>query len=393
MNSTSLAAIEKKKRNRPVGYVDDFDSGFLSTRQKRRFMLLPQEHTVMVQQTSKWGQIFLLSLVGLGATAFTTAWFYRIDEVITVQGRLVPQKGGVEVKSPVGGQLAELMVSSGDQVSKGDLLLRYDVLAAKDQEVTLKRQLELEQDRIEDQLRSNTQRQETLQRNISLTRQILERLKPLEADGAISELQLLQEANRLETLRDELIQLQTQREELQIDSRSRSEQLQGQLNQLLNQLRNEVVKAPISGTVFDLAPDNNRYVTTTAEPLMKIVPTGQLGGEVNVVNQDIGFIRPGKQVKVRVNSFPYTEYGEIDGRINRIGADALPPNELIRSYHFPVDLSLERSTLETRDGTTIPLQAGMTITTNLKLRDRRLIELLGDLFNDRGESLKRLRQP
>ena len=35
----------------------------------------------------------------------------------------------------------------------------------------------------------------------------------------------------------------------------------------------------------------------------------------------------------------------------------------------------------------------MTITTNLKLRDRRLIELLGDLFNDRGESLKRLRQP
>ena len=61
-------------------------------------MLLPQEHTVMVRQTSKWGQIFLLSLVGLGATAFATAWFYRIDEVIT-KARLVPQQGGVEVKS------------------------------------------------------------------------------------------------------------------------------------------------------------------------------------------------------------------------------------------------------------------------------------------------------
>ena len=356
-------------------------------------MLLPQEHTVMVRQTSKWGQIFLLSLVGLGATAFTTAWFYRIDEVITVQGRLVPQKGGVEVKSPLGGQLAEVIVSNGDQVEKGDALLRYDVLAAKDQEATLSRQLKLEEERIEDQLRSNAQRKATLQRNIKLSGQILERLKPLQAAGAISELQILQEANRLETQRDELIQLETQREELQNDSNSRSEQLQGQLNQLRNQLRNEVVKAPISGTVFDLTPDNDRYVTTTAEPLMKIVPWGQLGGEVNVGNQDIGFIRRGKQVKVRVNSFPYTEYGEIDGTINRIGADALPPTDLIRSYHFPVDLSLERSTLETRDGTTIPLQAGMTITTNLKLRDRRLIELLGDLFNDRGESLKRLRQP
>ena len=56
-------------------------------------MLLPQEHTVMVRQTNRWGQIILLSLVGLGATAFATAWFYRLDEVITVQGRLVPRQG------------------------------------------------------------------------------------------------------------------------------------------------------------------------------------------------------------------------------------------------------------------------------------------------------------
>ena len=86
-------------------------------------MLLPQEHTVMVRQTSKWGQIFLLSLVGLGATAFATAWFYRLDEVVTVQGRLVPQNGGVEVKSPVSGQLEEVLVDSGDQVKKGEIIL------------------------------------------------------------------------------------------------------------------------------------------------------------------------------------------------------------------------------------------------------------------------------
>ena len=90
-------------------------------------------------------------------------------------------------------------------------------------------------------------------------------------------------------------------------------------------MRNEIVKAPFSGTVFDLKPDNNRYVTRNAESLLKIVPDGELGAEVNIGNQDIGFIRPGQSVKVRVNSFPYTEYGEIDGKINRIGADSLPP--------------------------------------------------------------------
>ena len=126
---------------------------------------------------------------------------------------------------------------------------------------------------------------------------------------------------------------------------------------------------------------------------MKIVPSGELSARVNVGNKDIGFIRSGQAAKVRVDSFPYTEYGEIDSTILNIGADALPPTELIRSYHFPVDLSLSSSSLETKEGTTIPLQAGMTITTNLKLRDRRLIELLSDLFTNRGESLKRLRQP
>ena len=64
------------------------------------------------------GTDLLLSLVGLGATAFATAWFYRIDEVITVKGRLVPQQGGVEVKSPVNGQLNEVLVKSGDQVKR-----------------------------------------------------------------------------------------------------------------------------------------------------------------------------------------------------------------------------------------------------------------------------------
>ncbi|QNG27775.1 HlyD family secretion protein [Synechococcus sp. HK01-R] len=356
-------------------------------------MLLPQEHTVMVRQTSKWGQIFLLSLVGLGATAFATAWFYRIDEVITVQGRLVPQRGGVEVKSPVNGQLAQVLVNNGEQVREGQLLLRFDVKSAKAEEETLSQQLALERERLEDQLRSNAQRQETLERNIALTERILNKLRPLEQGGAISEVQILQQSNQLETQRDELIQLQTQREELINDSNTRRAELQGKLNQLRSQLRNERVKAPISGTVFDLKPDNDRYVTTNAEPLLKIVPKGNLGGEVNVGNQDIGFIKPGQSVKVRVDSFPYTEYGEINGKITRIGADALPPDELIRQYHFPVDLSLERSQLKTREGGVIPLQAGMTITTNLKLRDRRLIELLSDLFTNRGESLKRLRQP
>ena len=115
----------------------------MTTKPKQRFILLPQDHTVLVRQTSKWGQIFLLSLVGLGATAFITAWLYRIDEVITVQGRLVPKQGGVEVKSPFNGQLEELLVKNGEKVEKGKLLLRFDVERTKSRKATLEKQIVL----------------------------------------------------------------------------------------------------------------------------------------------------------------------------------------------------------------------------------------------------------
>ena len=356
-------------------------------------MLLPQEHSVIVRQTSKWGQLFLLALVGVGATAIGTAWLYRLDEIVTVKGKLVPQEGGVEVKSPVNGQLAQILVSNGEKVKQGQVLLRFDVKSnVTDREINMQ-QLKLENKRLDDQLKSNNKRQETIQRNINLTKAILDKLMPLEESGAISELQILTKLNELETKKDELILLKTRQREITNDSGSRDAEIKGKLKQIDNRLRNEKIRAPIDGIVFNLKPDNNRYVALNAEPLLNIVPDGKLGAEVKVSNKDIGFISAGQKVKVRIDTFPYTEYGELDGKIIRVGADALPPDKTQRDFYFPVDIELNKSELKTREGVQIPLQAGMTITTNLKLRDRRLIELVSDLFSDRGDGLKRLRKP
>ena len=314
-------------------------------------MLLPQEHTVLVRQTSKWGQLLLLTLVGVGATAFLTALVYRLDEVITVPGKLVPQKGGVEIKSPASGKLTEILVKNGEKVEANETLIRFD---------------------IKDQAKITKLRIESLERNIALKEKIISKLIPLIKSGAISELQILQEENSLASQKDELLQLKAQESKLR---------------------RESIIKSPIAGVIFDLKPDNDQYVVQNAESLLKIVPSGDLSAEVVITNKDIGFIREGQEVTVRVDSFPFTEYGAIDGEIIRVGADALPPNNIVRDYHFPVSIKLKKSQLQARDGTPIKLQSGMTISTNLKLRDRRLIELLSDLFTNRGESLKRLRQP
>ena len=347
----------------------------------------------MVRQTSKWGQLLLIALIGVGATAFATAWFYRIDEIITVQGKLVPARGGVEVKSPTSAQIQDIYVNNGALISKGENIFRFDVEGALSLRRTLNIQLDIEQKRLLQSLESVNQRVETLKRNIDLKREIFNRLNLLESSGAISEIQLLQQENSLLSQEDDLLQLLTKKDQILTESKSRTAELNGKLSQIEFQLKNEYVTAPISGIIFDLKPDSSGYFVRQSEPLVKIVPTGNLAGEVNLANRDIGFVRKGQDVKIRIDSFPYTEYGEINGTISRVGADALPPTQLQPQYHFPIYLNLDKSHLVSRNGSEIPLQSGMTITTNLKLRDRRLIELLSDLFANKGDSLKRLRQP
>ena len=126
---------------------------------------------------------------------------------------------------------------------------------------------------------------------------------------------------------------------------------------------------------------------------MEIIPKDGLSASLKVTNKDIGFMRVGQEVKVRVDSYPFTEYGELDGSIKSIGADALEPDSTVRNYHFPVIISLNDEKLKTKDGIDIELQAGMTVSANIKLRERKLIEIVSDMFADQQESIERLRKP
>ena len=77
--------------------------------------------------------------------------------------------------------------------------------------------------------------------------------------------------------------------------------------------------------------------------------------------------------------------------MTQIAADALSPTPTQDVYRFPVKLQLERSTLQTQ-GVSIPLKSGMAISTNLKLRDKRVISLISDVFVDQTDSIRSLRQ-
>ena len=131
--------------------------------------------------------------------------------------------------------------------------------------------------------------------------------------------------------------------------------------------------APIDGVVQQLAVHTVGGVVTPAQSLMVIVPgADRLEVEAWIENKDIGFVRVGQAAEVKVETFLFTRYGSIDGRVTTVSGDAVALERGGLAYVARV--SLERTTLAV-DGEEVSLSAGMAVTAEIKIDTRRVIEL------------------
>ena len=165
-----------------------------------------------------------------------------------------------------------------------------------------------------------------------------------------------------------------------------------------NNIRHEMVKAdnrrglqrlvsPIDGVVTQLAVHTVGGVVTGAQPLMTIVPRGdRLEVEAMVLNKDVGFIEEGQTAAIKLETFPFTKYGIINGEIATASRDAITVDEGGLLYPARVMMA---STDMLVDGRAVPLDAGMSATVEVKIGQRRLMEfLLAPIFRYKDESLR-----
>ena len=189
-----------------------------------------------------------------------------------------------------------------------------------------------------------------------------------------------------------IAEIDSQLTKIVIENEKRIAELDSQISGVQVTLKYQELRSPVAGTVFDLQASPG-YVPppSRTEALLKIVPDDYLVAEVNITTQDIGFVREGMRSDVRIDSFPFSEFGDIKGEVVSIGSDALPPDEIDGYYRFPVKVRLDSQLLET-DGREIPLQSGMSVSVNIKVReDRTVMSLLTELFTKKIESLKQVR--
>jgi len=352
--------------------------------------LLNRENALVMRQSPRWLQFFAGLMVAIGGGLLITGYLVRIDEVVTATGQLQAKTGKAEVKTPAGGKVAEVLVRNGDSVRRGQLLVRFDTAIAREQLASSQQLIALERQGLARQLASLQSQASSIDQRLMTQRRITGEYSRLATSGGIGQLDALKQQDALFDLESKRKVLDQQQQQTQIESEKKIRELRTKIEQLQVQLSYQNVLAPTSGVAFEVKARPSGVIGA-GETMLTIIPSTGLSAEVFVPNKDIGFIKPGQAAKVRVDAFPSTRYGELKGSVALVGADALPPDATNQNYRYPVRINLEKPWLET-GGIRIPLRSGMAITSNLRIREKRLITLVSDFFAGQLDSLKALRQ-
>ncbi|MGY4818226.1 HlyD family type I secretion periplasmic adaptor subunit [Pseudomonas chlororaphis subsp. piscium] len=147
------------------------------------------------------------------------------------------------------------------------------------------------------------------------------------------------------------------------------------------------LKAPVDGTVQQLAIHTVGGVVTPAQPLMVIVPADQpVEVEAMLENKDVGFVRAGQPVTVKVETFTFTKYGTVDGEVLSVSNDAIEDEKRGLIYSSRIRLKSDHLLV---NGQRVALSPGMSITAEVKTDQRRVIDyFLSPLQQHVDESLR-----
>lgn len=458
--------------------------------------LLDQPPSTLPQQLVIGGAVFCL--------AFTAwAWFGTVEEVGKAQGKLVPKGETYKIQPIELGQVSEIAVKEGQAVKAGQLMVKLDPeLAQKEverlqqmingyhlelnQKQALRERVELEaktQAAIASaelssqratialaeekratirQLQAQQQSEATAYQLRQMQRQPLaalakerlrqlqaekvahqqriNRVRPLEAEGAVSQefifqaeqalreteqritfsqLQEVTEANEQvfqanQALRDlkakitetqgdllranreveqaqaDWVAKQAESQKIQIEALQKMQQLDVEITQLQakiadtknllvsaqTKLQEKYLKAPVSGSVLSLNLKNTGQVVESGQTVAEIAPEGApLVVSAVLPNQEAGFVEQGMPVQVKLDAYPYQDYGVIPGRVTEISADAKSNKQLGEVYR--VEVQLERDHV-TKNQQVIPFKAGQTATADIIIRKRRIMDVLLD---------------
>jgi adhesin transport system membrane fusion protein len=364
---------------------------------------MSDSNAAVIIGASRSSHLILVCTTAFIIVALLWAAFANLDEVTRGQGKVIPSTKIQVVQNLEGGILTEILVQEGDFVDKDQPLVRLDdirfsssyretrskyltLLArssryyaeANDKTIEIPATVWQEDKKLAEneialfksrasELQSNIailKQQETqtkqelaehnahenkLARSYELVKQELDMSAPLEADGAISEVEILRLKRSVNDLRGELEatrlavpRLQSAYKEItskisdieisfRTDARSKLNEIEAELSTIEETLRGQedrvnrtLVTSPVKGTVKQILVTTIGGVVKPGMEIMEIVPLeGNLLVEAHVRPADIAFLRPDQDAQVKLTAYDYAIYGGLPAKLEHISADTI----------------------------------------------------------------------
>jgi adhesin transport system membrane fusion protein len=359
--------------------------------------------TSILAQTPKGGRAILWVVFALLVLFLIWAYFSEIEQVTRGDGKVVPSTQIQIVQNLEGGILSEIMVDVGQLVKKGQLLLRIDEtrfsssfkqnrgkylsikakaarllaeangkdfvvppevtkekpeIGVREEELfeSRRREFNTSKQSLKEQIsqrkhehRELTTKLEELTRTYALLNKELELTRPLVAQGAVSEVEVLhleRQASMMQgeiaTIKQSIPKAKSKLQEAQLELREHQlsffNKAKTELNDVLadleevsasaiaieDRLRRTNVRSPVNGTINRLLVNTVGGVIQPGMDLVEIVPLEDtLVVEANIKPSDIAFLRPNQEAKVKFTAYDFTIYGGLDAKLEHISADSI----------------------------------------------------------------------
>ncbi|HEY1611465.1 MAG TPA: HlyD family type I secretion periplasmic adaptor subunit [Paraburkholderia sp.] len=369
---------------------------------------------------------WLTWVIGAGLLLFLVwASLFRLDEVSTGTGKVIPFSREQVIQSLEGGILQSMSVKEGDMVQADQVLAqlsRTRTESAVDESASRARaalataaRLKAEVDggglvfppevKEDPQLvRSETalynSRRDGLNRSLAsvnqslaLVRKELQITEQLATQGASSDVEVLRLKRQASDLEMKASDIRDQyyvkaREEL-AKANSEVEAQHSVTRGRADALERLTVKSPVKGIVKDIEVNTVGGVIPPNGRLMTIVPMGdQLVVEAKISPRDVAFIHPGQNATVKITAYDYAIFGGMKGKVSNISPDTIQDEVRKDVYYYRVFVRTDTDTLTNKHGKKFPIVPGMVATVDIHTGNKTVWQYLTKPLNKAREALR-----
>ena len=353
------------------------------------------------------------------------AWLFKLEEVSTGTGKVIPTSKEQVIQSLDGGILTKLNVKEGQIVEQGQVLAQLDptrfesnvgesesllmssrATAARlraevggtalsfPPEVLKDEKIVREETALFNSRRANLNESIAgLRQALSLVEQELSMTEPLVAKGAASDVEVLRLKREANDLRNQINDTKNEyfvkaREELakvNTDIETQQQVVRGKTDTLSR----TVFKSPVRGVVKEIDVMTIGGVVPQNGKLMTIVPLDeQLLIEARISPRDIAFIRPDQEALVKITAYDYSIYGGLEGKVTVISPDTIRDEVKQDQFYYRVYIRTNTDKLTNKDGKQFSITPGMVATVDIKTGSKTILEYLVKPFNKAKEALR-----